>query len=141
MAIPGLEEPAVTVKQVDFAPLMEEVAKARASVEQQAALKKEADQWLANAVYAMEKAMRDAGLPPDSTLSGNGLRFKIEQKNRAAYDPQAWDEVLSAAAGGIPNLIQRRLNVTVLEELVANGQPLPKGCRLEPYTELSVRKA
>jgi len=141
MAIPGLEEQGLEPKQVDFEPLMKEVAKARADVELKASLLKEAEQWRDNAMIAMLKAMRDAGLPEGSTLSGNGLRFKIESKNRAAYDPQMWDKVLGAAASGMPQLIQRRLNVTALEELVENGQPLPEGCRLEPYTELSVRKA
>ena len=103
-----------------------------------------------NGQLATLKTERDAierGLIGFSEQSGltafatEGMGITIREKLRAKYDPEKWDELMKwAAANDKTYLIQRRLSDTKVVELVENGEPLPDGLSLEPFSTVSYRR-
>ncbi len=88
------------------------------------------------------KDMADQGMVNDGDkMTACGLTVTRQDKQRAAYDPDKWADVVRwAVATGNDHIIQRRLTDKKVVDLVENGIALPEGLRIDIVTELSTRR-
>jgi len=80
----------------------------------------------------------DSGL---TSFATEGLAIAVRAKERAKYDPEKWDDLMKwAAENDKTYVVQRRLSDAKILEMVANGEPLPDGLSIEPYSQVSYRR-
>ena len=60
---------------------------------------------------------------------------------RPKYDPERWGEIMQwCAESGNMHLVQRRLSIRPLQELIDNDVPLPAGLGVESFTKITHRR-
>ena len=75
------------------------------------------------------------------SFSSSGLSCNIQEKTRATYAPDKWNEILAwAVQHGAETAIQRRLSDARIVEIATSGTPLPEGIKLEPYSYVALRR-
>lgn len=74
-------------------------------------------------------------------MANDYISVSVEDKDRATYAPDCWDDVLKwAVETGNMNIIQRRLSDAKVVALIGEGIPLPAGLGIEPYKKISHRR-
>jgi len=89
---------------------------------------------------AIMAGLRESG-QDKATVKGIGTA-SISKKYRAGAEPEAWNDIYKWCVDtGNTHILHRALTAAKVGELIDNGVQMPKGLRMDPYEDLSFRRA